>query len=497
VHLSRFATLLALCALRPATVGAQQLTAADLGVRVRLTPFTGSPVTGTLFRLTGDTVRLSFPDAGFALDQVRKLEVSRGRRPNVVWGGLIGGGIGAVGGVAIGALLGGIYGEGGGELEGAAFLGAIGLGGGAVIGGITGLFVETQRWRPVAPERFWEEGVRVRVRTPEFDRPIVGDLGGIGPDGSVTLRADGHAVAISREQLTELAVEVGSRPRFKWPTIIGSAVGLAGGAVLGATSENLEYAPAGLFLGAAVGASVGAAIRAPRWTVVVGHTREPKPDTRPTSAPRPRTGPAAFCFQARPAARCRAFLVTEFGAYYRLDETFGRERHYLLIGGVGAMVNVGAHDAVGVALDATAHGAVQYPGEFYPDLGLGASVRYRRWVGDDWRIDLSGGLPFPGAERVLGEVRFPSAVVEVKADWRDRIGVAARWEPTFYQYRDATLADLPSSNPFGVYNATAATISLTEHSWYVGAEVGRLPGAIAAVVGWAVIILGALSNAST
>ena len=72
------------------------------------------------------------------------------------------------------------------------------------------------------------------------------------------------------------------------------------------------------------------------------------------------------------------FLVTEFGAYYRIDETYGQERHYLLIGGVGAMVNVGAHDAVGAALDFTAHGAVQYPGEFYPDLGLGASMRYQR-----------------------------------------------------------------------------------------------------------------------
>ena len=106
-------------------------------------------------------------------------------------------------------------------------------------------------------------------------------------------------------------------------------------------------------------------------------------------------------------------------------------------------------------------------------------------------------MPFPGGRRVLGEVRFPSAVVELKANWRDMIGVAARWEPTFYQYRDMTLADLPSSNPFGVYNGTSATISLTEHSWYVGAEVGRLPGAIAAVFGSAIIIVGKLLNVGT
>ena len=497
MRFSRFSILLVLNLLPAVTARTQQLTVADLSIRVRLTPFTGPQVTGTLFRLTEDTVRLTVPDAALFLGEVRTLEVSRGRRPNVVWGSLIGAGIGAVSGAAAGAILGGITGDGGGEGEGAAILGAIGLGGGAVIGGITGLFVETKRWRQVTPERFWEEGVRVRVRTPEFDRPIVGYLGGIASDGSVTVWTDRDLIAIPREQLVELAVEAGSRSRFKWPTIIGSAVGLAGGVVLGATSENLEYAPAGLLLGAAAGAIVGAAARGPRWTVVVADARQPEPDTRSARAPQPRTGPAAFCFRARPAAHCRSFLVTEFGGYYRLDEAFGQERHYLLTGGLGVMVNVGAHDAIGIALDATAHGAVQYPGEFYPDLGLGASMRYRRWLGDDWRIDLSGGMPFPGADRVLGEVRFPSAAVEVKANWRDMIGVAARWEPTFYQYRDMTLADLPSSNPFGVYNATSATISLTEHSWYVGAEVGRLPGAIAAVVGWAVIILGTLSNAGT
>ena len=107
MRLSGFAILLALCALRPATAGAQQLTVADLGVRLRLTPFTGSQVTGTLFRLTEDTVRLTVPDAALFLGEMRKLEVSRGRRPNVVWGGLIGAGIGAVGGVALGALVGG------------------------------------------------------------------------------------------------------------------------------------------------------------------------------------------------------------------------------------------------------------------------------------------------------------------------------------------------------------------------------------------------------
>jgi hypothetical protein len=497
LRVSRSSIFLALGLLLAPTAPAQQLTVAGLGVRVRLTPFTGSRVTGTLFRLTEDTVRLTIPDAAFFLGEVRKLEVSRGRRPNGVWGSLIGAGIGAVGGAAAGAILGGISGDGGSVGEGAAILGAIGLGGGAVLGGITGLFLETQHWRRVTPARFWEEGVRVRARTSALDQPIVGYLGGIGLDGSVTVRTGSDVVAIPRERLAELAVEAGSRPRFKWPTIIGSAVGLAGGTVLGATSENLEYAPAGLLLGAAAGALVGVAIRSPRWTVVVGNARDARPDTRPASAPQLRSGPAAFCFQARPAARCRAFMVSEFGAYYRLDETYGQERHYLLIGGLGAMVNVGAHDAVGVALDATAHGAVQYPGEFYPDLGLGASMRYRRWLGDDWRIDLSGGMPFPGANRVLGEVRFPSAALEVKANWRDMIGVAARWEPTFYQYRDMTLADLPSSNPFGVYNGTSATISLTEHAWYVGAEVGRLPGAVAVVFGSAVIIVGKLLNVGT
>jgi hypothetical protein len=207
--------------------------------------------------------------------------------------------------------------------------------------------------------------------------------------------------------------------------------------------------------------------------------------------------PSSFCLQARPAARCRTFLVTEFGAYYRLDQTYGQERRYLLTGDLGVMVNLDATNAVGVTGYLSAHGAVQYPGEFYPDLGGGVAARYRRWLGSDWRVDLSAGMPIPGADRVLGTVRFPSAVLELRGTWRDYVGAAVRWEPTRYEYQTAADAGFPTTNPLSVYTYAPTSVFLTKHQLYVGAEIGRLPGAIATVVGWTLIFVGSLANAST
>jgi hypothetical protein len=207
--------------------------------------------------------------------------------------------------------------------------------------------------------------------------------------------------------------------------------------------------------------------------------------------------PAALCFQARPATQCRAFLVTEFGAYYRLDEPYGKERRYVLTGDLGVMVNLDDRNAVGVSGYLSAHGAVQYPGEFYPDLGGGITARYRRWLGSDWRIDLSAGGPIPGADRVLGTVRFPSAVLELKGTWRDYFGAAVRWEPTRYEYRATADAGFPTTNPLSVYTLVPTSVFVTRQQLYVGAEIGRLPGAITTVVGWTLIFLGALANAST
>jgi len=207
--------------------------------------------------------------------------------------------------------------------------------------------------------------------------------------------------------------------------------------------------------------------------------------------------PSSFCFQARSAAQCRTFLVTEFGAYYRLDEPYGQERRYLLTGDLGVMVNVGDRDAVGVSGYLSAHGAVQYPGEFFPDIGGGITARYRRRLGTDWRVDLSAGMPIPGGDRVLGTVRFPSAVLELKGTWRDYFGAAVRWEPTRYEYQTAANAGFPTTNPLSVFTYAPASIILTEHQLYGGAEIGRLPGAITTVVGWALILVGWAANAST
>ncbi len=207
--------------------------------------------------------------------------------------------------------------------------------------------------------------------------------------------------------------------------------------------------------------------------------------------------PSPFCFQARPANQCRTFLVTEFGAYYRLDETYGQERRYLLTGDLGLLFNLDEKNAIGVAGYLSAHGAVQYPGEFFPDVGGGITARYRRWLGTDWRIDLSAGGPIPGGDRVLGTVRFPSAVLELRGTWRDYVGVAMRWEPTRYEYQTAANAGFPTTNPLSIYTAAPASIFLTQHQLYLGADVGRLPGAIATAVGWALIFFGWAANAST
>jgi len=199
--------------------------------------------------------------------------------------------------------------------------------------------------------------------------------------------------------------------------------------------------------------------------------------------------PAPFCLWARPATQCRTFLVTEFGAYVRLDRPYRDERRYLLTGNLGIMLNLGAADAAGVFGYLSAHG-VQSGGDFLPDITGGVAARYRHSLSASWGVDLTVGGPIPGVDRYWGTVRFPSAIVELRATMRDLVGFSVRWEPTRYEYQ-LSLPDNP------LPGLSTATLHLTKHQFYVGAQAGGLPGAVAMVLGWAAIAVGWWSSASS
>jgi len=89
-----------------------------------------------------------------------------------------------------------------------------------------------------------------------------------------------------------------------------------------------------------------------------------------------------LCWTPRPAPRCGALLLTNFGGYVAFSAHGSAT--VLLVEDLGLMVGVGRHDAVGAS------------GFFTVDYGdgvtAGAALRYRRWNGDHHAWEVSVGF---------------------------------------------------------------------------------------------------------
>jgi hypothetical protein len=112
----------------------------DSRVRVTINAYTGPPVIGNVEAWDEQSIELERP--GFApmaieLSDIAKLEISRGERNHLLWGALIGAGIG----VGVNALFVSLD-----EAEGISVV-FVGLGAG--LGALVGALIRTEKWQDV------------------------------------------------------------------------------------------------------------------------------------------------------------------------------------------------------------------------------------------------------------------------------------------------------------------------------------------------------------
>ena len=152
----RFAFLLVLAVLPPAqSLHAQRsATPADSAVRIRFRQGDSEEwVYANLRRAGTDSLHLSNELGAFAVAKVdiAEAEVSRGRRSNTTRGLLVGGGIGAVAGVATAGVLDAVT-EDNFEIEYFLLGAALGFVPGALLGAGTGALTRSERWERVDPQ---------------------------------------------------------------------------------------------------------------------------------------------------------------------------------------------------------------------------------------------------------------------------------------------------------------------------------------------------------
>ena len=149
------------------------------------------------------------------------------------------------------------------------------------------------------------------------------------------------------------------------------------------------------------------------------------------------------CFRARPLAECGGFWITEFGVAQPLGESdYGLP---LFTWEVGGMKNLGAQTAVGATV------LLEQSGLGYGRVGV--APRFRYWATEDLAVDLSAGVTSTG--------------------WIGRAGVS------FADYVGASIQAERNSYTYGRPTTT----------WYVGARLGAIPGAVADVAAIALLII--------
>ena len=111
--------------------------------------------------------------------------------------------------------------------------------------------------------------------------------------------------------------------------------------------------------------------------------------------------PTTLCFRSKPAAWCRAFILTEVGIN---SDDYGQRNYtsHRIQYEAGAMLNISERDAVG--------GTVVFDGPHGENWGVAA--RYRRWITYGMALDVSPGLLVAGDEFQGRRVR-PTAEVSL------------------------------------------------------------------------------------
>ena len=174
-----------------------------------------------------------------------------------------------------------------------------------------------------------------------------------------------------------------------------------------------------------------------------------------------------LCFRCRPYPECRAFFVTNSGAYFQFDARPGANP-MRAIADWGAMVNLSPRNAIGGSWFLTV-------GE--NEVSTGPVLRWRRWLGPKQSIDVAIGTPVAG-----GNVLRPGSVLGlVKYNPAHWIGIAARPERVRYE------------NEYVCDDAGCRPVSGTRARFSLGVEAGEVPGfvlgATAGVVAGVVLLV--------
>jgi hypothetical protein len=140
----------------------------------------------------------------------------------------------------------------------------------------------------------------------------------------------------------------------------------------------------------------------------------------------PGTVDAQVCFRGHPRPRCGGFTVLEFTGGARLSQatvSASGQSDIYLAWSAGYLHNVGARSALGAAFKLSADD----DGSRY-----GAALRYRRWLGPTWSLDLAPGVLLGGSEN-FRSLKFPSATADFAINWGDRVSVILGIDQLKYQ----------------------------------------------------------------
>jgi len=156
----------------------------------------------------------------------------------------------------------------------------------------------------------------------------------------------------------------------------------------------------------------------------------------------------AMHWRGRPAPECRGFVLTEFGIGARLNDSSHPARaasvstEYVVYD-FGPMFNVNQRTALGATV------SVKLTNETY----LAVLGRYRRWLDDNWALDVSAG-PLLAGDSNDGkyELQYPSAAGRVGLRFGDWWGITGGFEMARIKGRDP------------------------EADWFADVRLGNFPG---------------------
>lgn len=134
---------------------------------------------------------------------------------------------------------------------------------------------------------------------------------------------------------------------------------------------------------------------------------------------RAQDAPHAVCFRARPADRCRGFLITEFAALAGPTARY-RSPPVNVVWDLGYAHHLGRRTALGATLTVIA--------DDQDRVTLGVRPRLRRWLGPHTSLDIAPAILVGRTDADGLRMRYPGLSTYVGVGWRDLVALNAQFE---------------------------------------------------------------------